>query len=320
VINIKNRGSGIPDGGLFLARTAGPVNSDDPLGVSAPERGALEIKPPSRDLAKESASQQVRRYVERYGSVLVTTLREWSLVTLDPSSGRLKRAETFSIARSEQAFWAIAAAPTAYCAANEEAFAGFLKRALERDAPLSSPSDLAWLLASHARLALALIEDHDIPALREIRSSLSDALELGFEGERGEHFFRSSLVQTLFYGVFSTWVLWHRSDPPPDKQFTWREAAWQLKVPMVSKLFEQISVPSIMRLLGVEQIMDWTDDALARVDRKQFFSRFEESKAVQYFYEPFLEQFDATLRNSTVCGTPLQRSSSTWSSASTRCS
>ena len=296
VINIKNRGSGIPDGGLFLVRTKGPISVDDPLSVSAPERGALEIKPPSRDLAKEAASRQVRRYGERYGKVLVTTLREWGLVTFDRSSGRVKRGEMFSIAPTEQAFWAIANAPTAYCAANEGAFAGFLRRALEADAPLFNPSDLAWLLGSHARLALARIEDHDIPALNQIRSSLSEALELGFEGERGEHFFRSTLVQTLFYGVFSAWVLWHRSDPPADERFTWRKAAWELKVPMVGKLFEQISVPSIMRLLGVEEIMNWTDDALARVDRKQFFARFEESKAVQYFYEPFLEHFDATLR------------------------
>ena len=32
-----------------------------------------------------------------------------------------------------------------------------------------------------------------------------------FEGEKGEHFFHSTLVQTLFYGVFSAWVLWSRS-------------------------------------------------------------------------------------------------------------
>ena len=45
VINIKNRGSGIPDGGLFLVRPTGPVTSDDPMSASAPERGALEVKP-----------------------------------------------------------------------------------------------------------------------------------------------------------------------------------------------------------------------------------------------------------------------------------
>jgi hypothetical protein len=296
VINIRNRGSGIPDGGLFLVRPNSPVTSDDPMSASAPERGVLEVKPPSRDIAREARTAQVRRYAERYGKVLVSTLREWCLVTLDSSTGRTRRVETFSIAPTEQAFWALAAAPAAYSVANEEGFAGFLRRALEHDAPLSSPSDLAWLLAAHARIALRRIEGHDIPALRQIRSSLSDALELSFEGERGEHFFRSTLVQTLFYGVFSAWVLWHRSDPPPGKHFTWRQAAWQLSVPMVSKLFEQISVPSIMRLLDVKEIMDWTDEALARVNRDRFFARFEESKAVQYFYEPFLQHFEAVVR------------------------
>ena len=28
-----------------------------------------------------------------------------------------------------------------------------------------------------------------------------------FEGAKGDHFFRSTLVQTLFYGMFSAWVI-----------------------------------------------------------------------------------------------------------------
>ena len=32
-----------------------------------------------------------------------------------------------------------------------------------------------------------------------------------FEDERAEEFFRSTLVQTLFYGVFAAWVLWARA-------------------------------------------------------------------------------------------------------------
>jgi hypothetical protein len=43
-----------------------------------------------------------------------------------------------------------------------------------------------------------------------VRTALEEALGLKFEGEKGEHFFRSSLVQTLFYGVFSAWVLWSK--------------------------------------------------------------------------------------------------------------
>ena len=33
-----------------------------------------------------------------------------------------------------------------------------------------------------------------------------------------------------------------------------------------------------------------------RVDRRSFFDKFQESHAVQYFYEPFLEAFDPELR------------------------
>ena len=46
-----------------------------------------------------------------------------------------------------------------------------------------------------------------------MRSALEEALGVRFEGERGTAFFRSSLVQTLFYGVFSAWVLWRSVQP-----------------------------------------------------------------------------------------------------------
>src|SRR6266568_7588038 len=78
VIQIRNQGSGIPDGGLFVVRPSGPVHSSDPMEASAPERGALEVKPPDRDLTAIVGSSQVRRYLERYGKVLVTTLRAWT--------------------------------------------------------------------------------------------------------------------------------------------------------------------------------------------------------------------------------------------------
>ena len=75
-------------------------------------------------------------------------------------------------------------------------------------APLAAPEDVAWFLASYARDARARIEGADLPALTAVREALEEALGMKFEGEKGEHFFRSTLVQTLFYGVFSAWVLW----------------------------------------------------------------------------------------------------------------
>ncbi|HEY6395124.1 MAG TPA: hypothetical protein VIX12_06870 [Candidatus Binataceae bacterium] len=81
-------------------------------------------------------------------------------------------------------------------------------------APLDNPKDVAWFLASYAREARRRIESRNIPYLAAIRGAMEQVLGLKFEGEKGEHFFRSTLVQTLFYGVFSAWVLWARKQSP----------------------------------------------------------------------------------------------------------
>ena len=117
-----------------------------------------------------------------------------------------------------------------------------------------------------------------------------------FEGDRGAAFFRSTLVQTLFYGVFSAWVLWARQTPPPTGAFEWRTAVWHLRAPVLRALFQQLSGPGRLRPLGLVEVLDWTAAALDRVDRPAFFARFDEGEAVTYFYEPFLEAFDPDLR------------------------
>ena len=125
---------------------------------------------------------------------------------------------------------------------------------------------------------------------------MEDALGVRFEEERGEAFFRSTLVQTLFYGVFSAWVLWARQTPPPSGSFDWRTAVWHLRAPVLRALFQQLSDPGRLQRLGLVELMDWTSAALDRVDRAKFFDKFSEGEAVQYFYEPFLQAFDPQLR------------------------
>ena len=117
-----------------------------------------------------------------------------------------------------------------------------------------------------------------------------------FEGEKGARFFHSTLVQTLFYGVFSAWVLWARQMPPPAGRFDWRTAVWHLRAPVLRALFQQLSDPGRLQPLGLVEVLDWTAAALDRVDRAAFFARFNEGEAVPYFYEPFLEAFDPGLR------------------------
>jgi hypothetical protein len=91
--------------------------------------------------------------------------------------------------------------------------------------------------------------------LASLRAALEQALGLKFTGKDGEHFFRSSLVQTLFYGVFSAWVLWSkRKTTKPKDLFNWHEAAWSLHVPMIKTLFEQLATPSKLQSLGLEEV------------------------------------------------------------------
>ena len=129
-----------------------------------------------------------------------------------------------------------------------------------------------------------------------MRSALEDALGVRFEGERGAAFFRSTLVQTLFYGVFSAWVLRARQTPAPAGPFDWRTSVWHLRAPIMQALFQQVTSPGQLQSLDLVEVLDWTAAALDRVDREAFFARFNEGEAVPYFYEPFLEAFDPALR------------------------
>ncbi len=135
----------------------------------------------------------------------------------------------------------------------------------------------------------------DDPLLKTVRSALEEALGVRFEGRRGAAFFRSTLVQTLFYGLFSAWVLWARQARQAER-FDWRTSVWHLRAPVLRALFHQLSGPGRLRRLALVEVLNWTAAALDRVDRTAFFSRFNEGEAVPYFYEPFLQAFDPGLR------------------------
>ncbi len=294
VINLANRGAGIPDGGLF---TADQLKRDDPNPIAgqAPARGAIEAKPTAMPLAALAASEQVARYAREYGLVLATNFREFALVASDPR-GAPVTLESYSLAPGDDAFWAAAAHPRTLAREHAERLTGYLLRALQHNAPLTDPKDLAWFLASYARDARLRVESADLPALSAIRDALQDALGMQFTGDSGEHFFRSTLVQTLFYGVFSAWVLWHRENPQRTDRFDWRMAEWSLHVPFIRALYDEIATPSKLGPLGLVEVLDWTAAALDRVNRPAFFERFHDEHAVQYFYEPFLQAFDPELR------------------------
>jgi len=303
IINLANRGAGLPDGGLFTPDQFQRASEVEPLPGQLPSRGAIEIKGTGDNIHTIADGEQVARYWERYGQVLVTNYRDFILIGQD-AEGRKTKLEEYRLAPSESAFWDAARNIHKVTEEQGERFIEYLKRAMLHAAPLSAPQDVAWFLASYARDAKARIDAKaragggELLALANIRNVLEQALGIKFEGDKGEHFFRSTLVQTLFYGVFSAWVLWSKKHPATDRRvrFNWHESAWSLRVPMIRALFEQVATPSKLGPLGLVELLDWTGAVLNRVDRETFFERFSESHAVQYFYEPFLEAFDPVLR------------------------
>ena len=293
VQELADQGAGHPDFGLYGARQ---VQKGRPREGQIPERGVVEVKGANDDAWLTAAGDQVSRYWDRYRLVLVTNLRHFVLVGED-SGGRPVKLETFQLAESAAAFWQALEKPQTLARTAGAGLGEYLSRALSHRAALADPKDLAWLLASYARDGLARVEAAgDAPQLAAVRSALEEALGVRFEGEKGTRFFRSTLVQTLFYGVFSAWVLWARQGAAQAGGFDWRTAVWHLRAPVLAALFQQLAQPGRLQPLGLVEVLDWTAAALERVDRAAFFSRFNTGETVPYFYEPFLEAFDPTLR------------------------
>ena len=290
---LADQGAGHPDFGLFAAKQ---VQRGKPREGQIPERGVVEVKAAGDDAWLTAEGAQVSRYWNHYRLVLVTNTRDFVLVGED-ASGRPAKLEAFRLADSAEAFERRLEQPRAFARSKGAGLGEYLCRALAHSAALAEPKDLAWLLASYARDGLARVEAAGgAPQLAAVRAALEEALGVRFEGEKGARFFRSTLVQTLFYGVFSAWVLWARQTPPPAGAFDWRTAVWHLRAPVLRALFQQLSDPGRLQSLGLVEVLDWAAAALDRVDRGAFFSRFREGEAVPYFYEPFLEAFDPELR------------------------
>ena len=290
---LAEQGAGHPDFGLYAAKQ---VQRGKPRTGQVPECGVVEVKPVGDDAWLTASGEQVSKYWNKYRLVLVTNTRDFVLLGED-TAGNPVKLETFRLADTSEEFESRLEKPRAFANEVGAGLGEYLSRALSHRARLVEPRDLAWLLASYARDGLARVEAAgETSSLQAVRSALEEALGVRFEGDRGAAFFRSTLVQTLFYGVFSAWVLWARRTPPPTGSFDWRTAVWHLRAPVLRALFQQLSDPGRLQPLGLVEVLDWTAAALDRVEREAFFDKFSEGEAVQYFYEPFLEAFDPALR------------------------
>jgi hypothetical protein len=291
--DLEDTGAGHPDFGLYTNKQ---LQRGKPRKGQMPERGVIEMKPVEDDAWLKAKTEQVTRYFEAYRLVIVTNLRDFLIIGEAPN-GRPERREHFRLAEDAASFWELVSTPRKSAERLGRSFGEYLMRALTQSVALREPKDLAWFLASYARDALERVEaKKELAGLAGIKSALEEALGMKFESEKGEHFFRSTLVQTLFYGVFSSWVLWARQTPPPTGRFEWRQAIWHLHVPFVSALFQQLASPKQLQPLGLVELLDWTEATLNRVVKEEFLHKFNDADAVQFFYEPFLEAFDPDLR------------------------
>lgn len=279
-----------------------------------------EIKSPDVDIADMARSternDQVGRYLAQTGAVLICNIRSMGLLAPAPGHGRSPSAPVPPSARDLLEvvhFWPNERDFREGRPISEEAFqAGgeLFERAVTEFAPIAEPAVLARILARQARSAKAGLPA-SFSVVKDLLEDYRAALGLTFEEDdpKGAEFFRSSLIQTAYYGLFAGWTLWHRASD--GKAFEWDHMERYLRIPFLGKLFHSFRHPDLLEELGLAPHLDRATATLARVDRPAFFARFPyptvhddrgpeaetpPPTALTYFYEPFLEAFDPDLR------------------------
>ncbi|GBO53573.1 adenine specific DNA methyltransferase [Pseudanabaena sp. lw0831] len=96
VMQLKNQGAGMPDGGLFTARQFQKRSGNDLIDPQNPERGVIEIKGTGDDAWVIANTPQVSKYWDKYRQVLVTNYRDFVLIgqNVNGQSIKLETGET----------------------------------------------------------------------------------------------------------------------------------------------------------------------------------------------------------------------------------
>jgi hypothetical protein len=166
------------------------------------------------DIAKSTEqNDQVGRYLAQTGVMLLCNVRGFGLLACVPD---YVREISKPVPPSKRTLvktvdlWS-AASGSGLCLKIDEAATADLVEIIERSvtdyAPIADPADLAKVLARQARDAKGGLPD-DLRPVRPLLDDYRQALGLAFhvDDERGDRFFRSSLVQTAFYSLFAAWI------------------------------------------------------------------------------------------------------------------
>lgn len=274
---LANKGAGLPDFGWLNSE------NEDLFGI-------VEAKPIDQDLVSVSLSPQGQKYLAKYGVVLVTNYRSFQLVTGDKSQTNFE--ESYTLCESGEAVFS----KNSFTDKADD-LVKFFRSVLLRKAPIRTPQELAERLAHYAQRAKEMLAVHSIEDLQPLKDTMRSALGVEFSDEEGEAFFRSSLIQTIFYGLFSGWIIWLQEKPRKSGDyFRFKDVEDYLHLRVINALFTEITKPYHLKKLNLRPAIEWAEGALNRVDQFEFFKTFEDRRAIQYFYEPFLAEFDQQLR------------------------
>jgi hypothetical protein len=274
-----------------------------------------EVKLPDMEIVEMARStdrtDQIGRYLSQTGVVLLCNIRSVGLLACKPGYVRDVATPVPPAQRDlldTVDLWPSEASLKRGTPVGREIFDALgelIERAVTEFAPIADPASLARILARQAKRAKADLPER-FDAVAGLLEDYRTALGLAFDDKEGADFFRSSLIQTAFYGLFAGWTLWHRAND--GQPFEWERMDRYLKIPFLGKLFYEFRHPDRLAELRLAPHLDRATETLGRVDRGAFFSRFtyaglrpteQESgvaAAITYFYEPFLEAFDPSLR------------------------
>jgi hypothetical protein len=270
-----------------------------------------EVKRANTTLAELAVSfeqnDQIGRYLSQTGVVLLCNVRGIGLLTCAPSYARqagkpVPPAER--VLEKTVDLWSAVTGRHKVDAAAIDDLISIVSRAATDLARIGSPADLAKILARQARDAKTTVPD-DLRPVKPLLDDYRQALGLAFDidDEKGRGFFRSSLVQSVFYALFAAWILWDK-EADADAAFEVEHAHRYVPIPFLEALLHDIRHPARMRHLALEAHLTRAIKTFNRVDRPLFRARMTfpridgetTTAAITYFYEPFLEAFDPQLR------------------------
>lgn len=247
----------------------------------------VEVKGAGASIEELTASRQAERYARSFGGgqVLLTNLREFVLARV-AEGGRLAVDAHVALAAGEDAL----SGPVPTDLGNApDALALVLAQACQVRGTLSDPTQVAAFLAYHAREMRDSINGSR--RATTLLAPLHHAFETGLGIDVPTDLLVPTVVQTLVYGLFAAWL-----DVNDPQDFDWMDSAYELKVPVFAEVLHAALSPGLVTRARLHHHLDAVARALMWVDREPFVSRFD-GDAIEYFYEPFLAEFDKDLRN-----------------------